>query len=116
MDIYSEIKQNLEKCKTVEDYIAAYKWLAGEFVEVNESAKTFEARVKEMLPEKEFGALVYGSQAAYARHVRYTEIMNRAVTPQAKQLAMLSMLSENQGPEIEMPNIFKDEPEDMERD
>jgi hypothetical protein len=117
-NLYTQIRETFASCKTIEDWKDAYRWLAGELVNINESAKAFEDRAKEMLPEKQFGAILYGNERAYEKTLEYDERMSKAPTPYHRQMIMFETLMDEELEnikEIETLDILADldkEPKD----
>lgn len=109
-NIYEQIKRTLAICETKEDYVAAYKWLAEEFVMVNESAMRFEEKAREKYGEKELGILIYGSEEAYNRELEYEKKLNNARTPKEREtIALEKLLSEPLYEEPDFPVLWPEE-------
>jgi hypothetical protein len=113
MDIYDEILQRASECASEAAWRDAFKWLANEFVKVNEDAKDFEDRAKEQLTEKQFGQILYGSEKAYEQAKEREERLAKAVTKQEKNRILVEMVLAAEEEEKDYPLLF-DEAEEIE--
>lgn len=113
-NIYDEIKEKLDSCNSIKDYEDAYKWLANQFVEVNESAVRFENKFIDKYGEAEFGALIYGSKEAYEAELNFNKRINEATTDTEKMMVLLDkvttphLISEDE----ELPVLWEDDKEE----
>lgn len=110
-NIYDEIKARLEACETVEEYKLAYKWLAGQFVEINESAKNFEEKFVTKYGKEELGILIYGSKEAYDKQVDLEKRLASAQSENERSAVLMEMVLTDQNEELDIPELW---PEDEE--
>lgn len=111
--IYQEIKERLAACKNPSDYEEAYKWLARNFIEINESARQFEEKVLAHYGERGLGLVMYGSEEAYDKEKALDEALHNASAEERGLLFMEKVLSAT---EVDTPADPELWPEDFEQE
>lgn len=111
---YEVIKNKLEDCQTENDYKDAYKWLAQKFVELNETSIRFENLVKERFGDRELNILIYGSEEAYNKQLKFQETLEKIKNEEEKQNAILDYIMNYDESNIpDYPKLWDDYEEDI---
>lgn len=111
---YEVIKNKLEDCQTENDYKDAYKWLAQKFVELNETSIRFENLVKERFSDRELNILIYGSEEAYNKQLKFQETLEKTKNEEEKQNAILDYIMNYDESNIpDYPKLWDDYEEDI---
>lgn len=111
---YEVIKNKLEDCQTENDYKDAYKWLAQKFVELNETSIRFENLIKERFGDRELNILIYGSEEAYNKQLKFQETLEKTKNEEEKQNTILDYIMNYDESNIpDYPKLWDDYEEDI---